>query len=312
MGKGFVRVAVLAAALPVAAAACGTSYDSADAGTPGADASALDASVPSATDASSSVDAANDAGDAGTNDARVVSDAGDASSCSTNVGAGLVGYWKLDEGTGTLAVDATGSGFTGTLMNAPTWSPDVPPTPYANTHSLLFDGSTQLVTMGNPTALNITGAISLGCWFKTSDAVGSYRTLVSKWWSGDADGAYDLVWVSGTLYFQVRNAQSYIASASSGVSGNDGKWHFALGTWDGTTIAFYLDGVAVDEETVDASFAPIATTTYAFDVASDERYPAGMGDRFFSGEIDDVRVYNRAITASEVHMLFDGTCGGGK
>jgi hypothetical protein len=240
----------------------------------------------------------------------VSSDASDASEVCA-LATGLVGYWPFEEGTGSTTADSSGNGNNGTLVNSPAWSTSVPPTKYANTHSLTFDGAQSYVTMGNPTQLQITGALSLAAWFKTSATLANYRTIMSKWYSGGTDGAFTLLWTnSGGPTLLVENSALQVFGAAAPGVYTDGAWHLVVGTWDGATTArIYVDGHQVSVTTADASFGPLQSNTDPFDVGTDNRYAAGTGDRFFPGSIDEVRVYSRALTAAEVGALFNGTCG---
>ncbi len=240
-------------------------------------------------DAESSVDACGDAG------------------CSTcALDARLVGYWKLDDGMGTVAVDSSGSGNDGTLTNGPTWT-TAAPTPYPNTAALSFDGARSFVTMGNPTALRITGPLTLACWFKTTASpLIEYRTLVSKWWSGEIDAAYSLYFSSTGLHFGLNNGAMFMGTTVNLVV-NDGAWHAVVGTWDGSTARTYVDGLLRDSVT-NAAFGALADVAHPLNIGTDDRYPPGTGDRFFPGSIDDVRIYDRALSAAEVGALFNGTC----
>jgi hypothetical protein len=222
---------------------------------------------------------------------------------------GLVGYWPFDEGTGTTTADVSGNGNAGTLENSPVWSASVPPTPYANKHSLLFDGVQSYVTMGNPAVLQLTGALSLTAWFESSATLGNYQTLVSKWWSGGTEAAYSIYWTDGNgPLFAVQNASLSTLGASSATPYTDGTWHFIAATWDGATARLYVDGKPVTATTPDASFGMLSNITDPFDVATDNRYAPGTGDRFFPGNVDDVHVYSRALSAAEVGALFNATC----
>jgi hypothetical protein len=73
---------------------------------------------------------------------------------NVSVSDGLLGYWKLDETTGTVAADSSGLGHTGTHTSSPTISSDVPTLQFANPRSLDFDGSTNYVDLGTPAFLN--------------------------------------------------------------------------------------------------------------------------------------------------------------
>jgi Concanavalin A-like lectin/glucanases superfamily len=232
-------------------------------------------------------------------------DAADASPCASDVG--LVGYWPFEEGAGTTTADLSGNGNAGTLTNSPVWTATPPPTPYPNHYALTFDGSESYVTMGNPAVLQITDTLSVAAWFQSNASLTNYKTVLSKWWSGGSDAAYSIYWGNGAGPNFALSGSTVLAATSPTIY-NDGAWHFIAGTWDGTTSSLYIDGVLVDAVTPDAAFGALEDVAHPFDVATDDRYPAGSGDRFFPGLIDDVRVYNRPLTAAEVGALFNGAC----
>ncbi|HEY8087315.1 MAG TPA: LamG-like jellyroll fold domain-containing protein, partial [Polyangiaceae bacterium] len=193
------------------------------------------------------------------------SDASDASTCS--ILTGLVGYWPFEEGTGTTTADVSASANPGTLMNSPTWVTTVPPTPYANTHALSFDGVQTYVTMGNPAALQISGPLTLAAWFQSSASLGNYKMLVSKWWTGQSDATYAIYWQTGFGPSLGLNDGPVELSTAASTLYNDGAWHFIAGTWDGTNAVLYVDAVSVASSATDGGFGALQSTTYTFDVA---------------------------------------------
>jgi hypothetical protein len=256
-------------------------------------------------DAEAQAEGSEAGGDAPIDAAASVDACADGGCATCALEAGLVGYWKLDDGSGTVAVDSSGSGNPGTLVNAPTWT-TAAPTPYPNASALTFDGVNSFVTMGNPTALRITGPLTVACWFKTSSILGNYRMLVSKWWSGEIDAAYSLFFSNAGLEFSLFNGTTNLSTTVNLVF-NDDTWHAVVGTWDGSTARTYFDGVLRDSVT-NATFGALADIAHPVNIGTDDRYPPGTGDRFFPGSIDDVRIYNRALSAAEVGALFKGTC----
>jgi len=162
-----------------------------------------------------------------------------------------------------------------------------------------FDGVNDVITVGNPAVLRLTGSLSLAAWFKTAAPVGNYRTLVSKW-DSVTNGSYTLGWENtGGLRFCLSNGTRMVC-ASSGQAHNDGKWHHVVGAWDGAAATIYVDGAAVTA-TPDATFGPIADTTRNVKIGADDN---GGGDRFFNGQIDEVAIYRRALSANEITELY--------
>lgn len=227
---------------------------------------------------------------------------------SCALSSGLVGWWTFEEGTETTTADKSPSKNDGTLVGPTTWSTEKPPTQEANTNSLAFDGVQAHVEIGNPDILKITGSLTLTAWIKTAGPIGNYRTLVSKWWSGGEDAAWSLHWSEpGGLGFSVNSATNQEARAASMQNLNDNAWHHVAGTWDGLTVRIYTDGK--ERGTLPtANFGPLADIAHPVRIATDNRYPPGGGDRYFGGNIDDVRIYTRALIAEEIGMLFNGSC----
>lgn len=98
---------------------------------------------------------------------------------------GLVGYWSLDEGSGTTTVDARGVNNDGTLMDMDpltAWTTDVAPTGFANPYTLSFDGVNDRVQVLNDVAFDF-GAdqdFSIAFWFKTSTSSASAPEILKK------------------------------------------------------------------------------------------------------------------------------------
>ncbi len=206
---------------------------------------------------------------------------------------GPVGYWKFDENTGTTASDSSGYGNNGTIFGGATWVPG------KIGSALNFNGVNGYVDAGNNTSLQITGAISLEGWVKinnlsvTSGLFGRGHGLGSN-----GNFGYFLTYYAPTnaLYFDTYNTTTRNALVKSNAI-NDTNWHHIAATWDGTTSTngkkLYIDGVLVAQKT--SSIASIGIPSYNFRVGIDSinNYPA-------NAVIDEVKIYNRALSASEV------------
>ncbi|MFA6365397.1 MAG: LamG-like jellyroll fold domain-containing protein [Candidatus Paceibacterota bacterium] len=201
--------------------------------------------------------------------------------------SGLIGYWHLDEGTGTSTYDASGSGNTGTLTNNPTWQTS---TNCEADGCLSFDGVNQYVSAsGVP---NLTSALTVEAWAKTpivQDA--TYDTIVSKFSSGPYNG-----------WFLRRNANSSVVyftlydngTATASITGPTivaNQWTHYAATFDGTIARIYVNGV-LSASDLSASIGS-ATTNFVIsgNYGSTENW---------NGSIDEVRIYNRALSATEI------------
>jgi len=194
--------------------------------------------------------------------------------------------WKFDEGSGTTAIDATGNGNTGTLINGPTYSSD---TPTGSGFSLNF------VNTSN-TYINVAGPSSPGdcswmAWMKTSAAISNMYIMdrsVNKGTISLLNGKLSALSTGFT-------GGSYINQAGADL--RTGVWNHIAVVQSGTTLAGYVNAVA----TGSASGVQVANVTGV----KIGRY--GEGFYTFHGLIDDVQIYNSALSASEILQIFSGS-----
>ncbi|MHC4740664.1 MAG: LamG domain-containing protein [Planctomycetota bacterium] len=200
----------------------------------------------------------------------------------------LAGWWKLDDGTGTTAQDSSGRGNTGTLTNMDPASDWVEGLIGGALH---FDGTDDYVDCGNNPSLQITGtAISISAWMKL-DVPEDWSAIAMKTTTGD--------WADGYgLYAQASSVNFYVGSynldaAKSFVA--DNLWHHVVGTYDGSNVRIWVDGVE------GSSFAYTGNISNA-----DHSLELGRGadDAYnFAGTLDDIRVYNAALTEADIVSL---------
>ncbi len=213
--------------------------------------------------------------------------------------AGLVLHWRFDETAGSTALDASGHGLEGTYSGTPpSPSIEVPPTSFANPSSRRFDGtvgnSVQVASM--PAALQPTQGVTVAVWFRTTQT--TRADLVSQ------GNNYFIRWNIGELQFVRRrplgSSTTFVAATALTPTANDGSWHHAAGvaSVDGDT-SIYLDGVLLD---ADVSRLP-------FTYANPSTFVAGQsmaGGQIFDGWMDDLRVYDRVLSADEIRALARG------
>lgn len=203
-----------------------------------------------------------------------------------------VARWRLNDGTGTTATDSIGSNH-GTLTNGPTWSGDVPQWHrqiIQSSHAAVFDGVNDYVVAVNNSARNTT---SVSFWFKLSTA----GTLVGVFSYGNSSN-------DGTPYWLIQNdlaSSGYLRTYTYGSgyvnitnSLTLGVWHHYYETRVGGTGRAYIDGQ------LRASFTAIADYNYA------NVYFGSSYSTTLNGSLDDIRIYNRALTAAEVLDLWQG------
>ncbi|MBI2358775.1 MAG: LamG domain-containing protein, partial [Deltaproteobacteria bacterium] len=206
----------------------------------------------------------------------------------------LAGHWKLDEGNSTNAGDSSGNGNTGKLKGRPTW------TTGKEGFAVAFDGTNDYVSIPNDASLNAY-PLTIAAWIKTS-ATG-LQGIVNKY-SRNSFKGYQLLSNGGNLcawYF--KDKSNYIGDgtdcplATPGY--NDDQWHHVAFVVDSTGGRLYVDGS--EKASLAWTGTPGATSTGQ--ALSFGRYPK-MSGSYFSGDLDDVRIYSRALSADEVEALF--------
>jgi hypothetical protein len=228
------------------------------------------------------------------------------STIKTPENKGLVGYWSLDDGSGTLATDFSGNGNAGTLTNSPTW------TTGKLGRAINFDGVNDYVLVGvNKVSPLLNGAsvVTLAAWMKPSahPSAGNRARVVSILRSETQTGAVLGLYDNGQLEVGGRSATADAFQSAVVTAPALDQWHFVTGVIDiaNATIYIYIDGILVKTQGVTFS-----STTYVNGVPSSVYDTIGdvsaSGD-YFTGSIDEVRVYNRALSTGEITKLYQTT-----
>jgi hypothetical protein len=168
----------------------------------------------------------------------------------------------------------------------------------SNVLSLDGDGDYVVITDSNTpgSAFDITGTITVACWIKIPNFDKDWQAIVTK-----GDSAWRLARASGTgTGIGVEFACNGL-SPSSWVSGeirvDDGQWHHVAGVYDGSSkLCIYVDGILDSFENTSGS---ISNNTYNVLIGENEGTPG----REWNGQIDDVRIYNRALSHGEIVSL---------
>lgn len=209
---------------------------------------------------------------------------------------GLVGWWRFEEGTGATTADDSGNGFTGTLLNGPRWLAG-----RQGGYALDFDGVDDRVDVGNPPALQITGALTLAAWVWVDTIAGNGRIVTKGGASGQRGWSLNVentdVWA-----FQVAGDPSTTLAVNAGPIPLS-QWVHVAGVFDpaGPAMRLYTNGALAAER---ASGVPAAHYNSPLNVSIGAR---AVNQTFFDGRIDEVRIYARALAAAEIAALIDPT-----
>ncbi|MGH2895211.1 MAG: LamG domain-containing protein [Solirubrobacteraceae bacterium] len=211
--------------------------------------------------------------------------------------SGPAGVWKLDEGSGTTVADSSGNDNDGALSGGVSWVSGV------FGPALDFDGLSGQVKVDDNTALEPPKAVTVSAWFKHDGSPGTYRYIVAKGGNGCIAASYGLYsGPDGGLQFYVSQHRGSVYARSPDARQRvwDGDWHLAVGTYDGSTVRLYVDGVQVGSGTSwPGSLEYLLPSSNDFYIGN---YPSCQPHRFL-GAIDDVMVWRRALSAAEIKAL---------
>ena len=194
---------------------------------------------------------------------------------------GLIGYWSFDDESGTVATDHSGNGNDGTLQGDPTW------TNGKKGGALDFDGSDDYVDLATQIPNQTNGTYS--AWIKYS---GSGNSAVFGTSGGNP--SYIFLFFNADNIFVGDNASSQVSWPFSPADFTD-TWKLLTLVKSGSTLTLYVDGVSQGSR----SMTNITPVDY---IGTGQ---TGGGDYHFNGQIDDLRIYNRALTSTDIQALYN-------
>lgn len=198
----------------------------------------------------------------------------------------LVGWWKLDEGEGSTALDWSGHNHHGRVRGDPQW--------VAGRHgsALELDGTDDYVDFGNPPDLPSGRSPRSMCgWGKTNSVADGWRWIA----------AYGSAWLSQAMFIGMLGDDLFGGGYWDDIQKNDfwqvGVWHHICLTYNGTTARLYADGIEV------------ASGTKIWNLVLNRAHIGRQVNdyaEFWDGLVDDVRIYNKALTQEEIVQVMGG------
>jgi hypothetical protein len=226
--------------------------------------------------------------------------AGSAGKCATPTciapPSGLVSWWRA-EGTGS---DAAGPN-TGVLINAVAFSPG------RVGQSFDLDGSSAHIRIPDSPSLHFTNAMSIEGWIYPTQVGGAYHDIFTKWdiFSGFDQRSYGTgIIPNGTFAFTLcpdGTTTTIVIQSTNVVPVN--QWTHFVDTYDGSKVRLYLNGTLQVEAAYTSGIFPGNGA-----VGIGATVGTGSPGQFispFQGKIDEISIYNRALTASEVQAIYE-------
>lgn len=211
----------------------------------------------------------------------------------------LKAYYKMSDGTGTTLTDNSGNSNSGTLTNSPAWK--ISGCLAGARQALEFDGTNEYITFGYNSALVLTSAVSLEAWVKLNSTT-TQDFVAGKIVHGGSNYGYgmyinngNLGGESGQITFIAGRSWNEWPSVRSIARLEAGKWYHIVGTFDGRYLRIYVNGKL--DNTYDRG------STYSMNDSGDNfkiAYCSSLGNNYFNGAMDEVRVWNSAINENQI------------
>lgn len=204
----------------------------------------------------------------------------------------LLGQWKMNEGSGTVLVDASGNGNNATLQNAK----DIIWATGKESLALYLPGtSSRFAIASNQASLNIADKITIAGWIKPTS--NSNMAILAK---NSSDGYELKTTSSGKIEFKFNattNGTTYRILSNASYPTDDVTWMHVAATYDGTTSKIYINGL-LDQSVTFSTPVPIVTNTAGL-------YIGAMADGSYrwKGSLDDLRLYSGALDATAISQL---------
>ena len=221
------------------------------------------------------------------------------------LGVGLKGYWKFDEASADTCADGANDSCDSALANDGTWNGNATTTTTSKLggRAMTFDGNGDYVNILSNAAHNFgtTADFTLSAWIKTT--TNNDGRIIGKWNDTHPGNAGYAMRVSNISRIQpVIDDGTTIAYSTNTSTYYDGSWHLLSITVDrdsSTGLKTYLDGALLSTT---ADPRTVGNIDNAFDVRIGNSQNNGYN---FNGQIDDVRMYKRALSVSELTLLYN-------
>ncbi len=209
---------------------------------------------------------------------------------------GLVGWWSMDEGSGSSTIDQSGNGNNGAWHGtAAGISGYYSPGKVGNwAGAFNLAASNQITIPISNTAILPSSAITVSTWVNTSADANFGNLLQTNPW-GSAAGQWQLMIYGGGIFWGICSGTTCTSQNNVSYAMSTGIWHLVTGTYDGATVRLYVDGNQVSTRSLSGqTLYQASSITTAFNSTTT-----------FSYLEDDVRVYNRALSPAEIRALYN-------
>lgn len=215
---------------------------------------------------------------------------------AANANNGLVAAYNFQEATGSVVVDESGNGNHGTLscntaVNS-ACAATARTTSGKSGKALSFDGVDDWVTVNDSASLDLTNGMTLEAWVYPTATMSGWQSVITKEQPGGFGAVYYLAANSDLNQPEVAIYNTGWRKLYGGSAPSVNQWTHLAGTYDGATLRLYANGSLVSSQ---AQAGGIQVTNGVLRIGGNNYW-----GEFFRGRIDEIRIYNRALSASDI------------
>ena len=218
-------------------------------------------------------------------------------SCYDVSPTGLLGQWRMDETNGTLIADASGNNNVGLFES------DV-----SRQSNGKRNGAVELnggvINIASPANLStVTDQLTVSLWLNRTRAADGWQAAISRQYGDDLDDQFYLSIVDDSYVFGINTPNDGNQHTWGGVNGLN-QWVHLAGVYDGSQITLYVNGVAMNSRPMSGQLNTGAKPLLIGGNANTG--DPNVADELFAGQVDDIRIYRRALSTAEIMLLASG------
>lgn len=214
---------------------------------------------------------------------------------------GLVGWWKFDEASGNV-IDSTGRGHTGTVTGTTVISN------CKRGSCRGFNGTSDSISLANTSAIRFTGdgTMSAFVYLDSSWSASGFIMIKNTDQSGTGHGMYLTINTTRNPGINIIHtdggAHQHTLTSTTAISLNE--WVLVTGVWQTPNLLIYINGINTDTSNVGSGTLRVNTSGPGGGIGANNNSSDVAPTSRFNGRLDDVRLYNRALTTQEVKDLY--------
>lgn len=213
--------------------------------------------------------------------------------------AGDLGYWRFEDGSGSIAQDSSGNGNPAFLTNGSFGSsvpvPAIPQTGILDTGTLVVNGANSYASVPYNPTLSPSTAVTVEAWVRVEGSLTLDAAITGRQYANDNRNSFNIGVRNnnGSVFFEVTNPLGQDAAAELFTGLTPNRWYHLAGVYDGSAISLYQDGYLIASKPFVGQIGYGASKPVL--IGADNEGAVSAPQYFFPGSIDEVRISDAAL-----------------